>query len=226
MAYLNLGCYDAALEDASCACVGEKPPEKVLYRAAMALYRLGRFLECRGRLELLLRLNPLNEAGRQLMKRVLQRLYELKTGKYNFDSMYDSVHGGNRHLDIATFCGPVAFRPLPGHRGGLFTTRAVTAGELLLCEKAFVYHGVADHTGSAPIEPSPGEPSSLSGISTLINMNDDSATIGTLPDLIDTAIQKISRSPSLLPTFTSLYSGSYTTADAPLLVDGQPVVDS
>jgi hypothetical protein len=75
MAYLNLECYDAALEDASCACAGEKPPEKGLYLAAMALYRLGRFSECRRRLELLLCLNPLNEAGRQLMKRVLLRLH-------------------------------------------------------------------------------------------------------------------------------------------------------
>jgi hypothetical protein len=102
--------------------------------------------------------------------------------------MYGSVHGGNGHLNIAVFCGPVAFRLLPGHRGGLSIARAVTAGDLLLCEKAFVYHGIADFPGSPAIGLSPGEPPALSNISTLINMNDDSATIGTLPDMIDTTI--------------------------------------
>ncbi len=222
MAYLNLDYYDAALEDASRASAGEKPPEKALYRAALALYHLGRFDECRGRLDVLLRLNPRNDAGREQMKRVLQRLYEQKSGKYDYDSMYESVRGGNRRLDIATFSGPVVFRPVPGHRGGLFTMRAVAAGELLLCEKAFVYNGAADYPGMA----SSDEQSPLSGVSTLINMNDDSVTVGTLPDMIDTAIQKVFRNPSFLPTLVSLYSGSYSTVDAPPLVDGQPVVDS
>jgi hypothetical protein len=43
------------------------------------------------------------------------------------------------HLDHATFVGLVEVKTSPGRGRGLFTTKAVKAGELLLCEKAFAH---------------------------------------------------------------------------------------
>ncbi len=54
-------------------------------------------------------------------------------------------------VDCATYSGPVEVREsLPGRGRGLFTTRKVTAGELL-CEKAFEYASAgANAQGGGP----------------------------------------------------------------------------
>jgi hypothetical protein len=223
--------FDAALEDASTACAGTKPPEKALYRAATALYHLGRYDECFVRREQLLREYPDADADRGEIQYVGQRLHERATGEYDFRRMYDVIRAGGRHVDMATFAGPVAVKTSTGRGRGLFTTRAVKAGELLLCEKAFAYCSADDPdsshgTSTAQSASSSSPPQPPAGIGVLISLHYDLVTIGKQPDVITTAIQKIFRNPSLGPTFTSLHSGSYKSVDAPQLVDGHPVVDS
>ncbi len=231
MAYLNLECFDAALEDANAACAAAKPPEKALYRAAAALYRLGRYDECRTRREQLLREYPNTDADRGDIQYVAERLHGQATGEYNFRRMYDVIRAGGRHVDIATFAGPVAVKTSPGRGRGLFTTRAVKAGELLLCEKAFAYCGADDPDSfhgpsTAQSMSSSGPPQMPTDIGVLISLHYNLVTIGKQPDVITTVIQKVYRNPSLAPVVDSLYSGSYKSVDAPRLVDGQPVVDS
>jgi hypothetical protein len=231
MANLHLECYDAALEDASSACAEPKPPEKALYRAGMALYHLGRYGECLARREQLLREYPHTETDDAHMQCVRQRLHEQTSGGYDFPKMYDDVRMGKRHLDIATFVGPVVVKSSPGRGRGLFTTRPVKAGELLLCEKAFAYCAAdepetssSQSTGGSP--PSSRQASSLSTVGILVSTHYNLFTIGTQADVITTAIQKVFRNPSFSASFTSLHSGTYKPIDAPLLVDGHPVVDS
>jgi hypothetical protein len=231
MANLHLECYDAALEDASSACAEPKPPEKALYRAALALYHLGRYDECLARREQLLQAYPHTETGDVQMQCVRQRLLEQASGGYDFRKMYDDVRTGKRHLDIATFVGPVVVKSSPGRGRGLFTTRPVKAGELLLCEKAFAYCGADDtettrskSTGDTSSSSRQAKP--LSGIGILVSPYYNLVTIGTQADVMTTVIQKVFRNPSFKPSFVSLYSGTYKSVDTPLLVDGHPVVDS
>ena len=48
-------------------------------------------------------------------------------------------------MDAATYLGPIEVQGSDGKGRGLFATRDVKAGELLLCEKAFaLVHGFTD----------------------------------------------------------------------------------
>lgn len=115
-------------------------------------------------------------------------------------------------LDYATYSGPVSIRSAGSRGRGLFTTAAVKAGDLLLCEKAFAY-GYFDekHHG--------GE------MSLLINPVTNVMTVGKQTELIGLMVQKMHANPSLLPVIADLYHGSYDAVDT-TLVDGAPVVDT
>jgi len=84
----------------------------------------------------------------------------------------------------------------PGRGRGLFTTKAVKAGELLSCEKAFAYC-YADNPEEHSLE----------------------------DDLITAIVQKLRRNPSLLLEFVTLAHGSYESV-AVLESDSRPVIDT
>jgi len=100
---------------------------------------------------------------------------------------------------------------------GLFTTEAVKAGDLLLCEKAFA------HCYAGP--PPPEENSIGSRVSLLMDIHTNQAIMGTQGDLIKTIGQKLWRNPSLVSEFASFYHGSYEPVGV-IKVDRQPVVDT
>lgn len=150
------------------------------------------------------------------MSRVNHRLTEQKHGHYDFRAMYEATKVSPLYLDHATHIGPVEIKASEGRGRGLFTTRAVEAGELLLCEKAFA-HCYADTTD--------GSQSSSSKISLLMNVHTNRMVIGTQGDLIQNVVQQLLRNPSLTPAFTSLYHGSYEPVEA-THVDEAPVVDT
>ena len=59
----------------------------------------------------------------------------------------------------------------------------------------------------------------------LINTHTNQGTLGTQADLIIDIVQKIFRSISLMPVFTSLYHGDYEPVDE-VEVDGMPIIDT
>lgn len=120
-------------------------------------------------------------------------------------------------LDHATYIGPVTIKASgisPGGRG-LFTTKAVSAGDLLLCEKAFA-HAFVDESSSGPRHV----------ITTiLIDPTSDTVSMGTKLELTNIIIHKLRRNPSLTSTVTDLHHGSYEPVEA-TSVDGVPIVDT
>lgn len=120
------------------------------------------------------------------------------------------------HLDHATFVGPVAVKKSgisPGGRG-LFTTKAVSAGDLLLCEKAFSFSFVDEPDGGR-----------LADVTVLIDAEADTANMGGQPELINRMIRKLYKNPSLSKAVTDLHHGAYEPVGV-YSVDGSPVVDS
>ena len=122
--------------------------------------------------------------------------------------MYRAAKDTPPCLDNTTFAGNVEVQASKGRGRGLFTTKDVIAGELLLYEKAFSYCS-----------------SKHSKTSILMNTYTSQATLGTQADLITDIVQKIFRSPSLMPVFTSLYHGDYEPVDE-AEVDGMPIIDT
>ena len=214
LANLKLRCYDKALKDAVEFPPGDKPSEKGLYRAARCLYELGRFQESLDAVTSLLAHYPNNGEAKKETLRVERRLREQEHGDYDFHAMYGAAKNTPPCLDHATYVGPVTIKASNGRGRGLFTTRDVVAGELLLCEKAFSYC-YADT----------GEGKASSKTSILMNTHTDRMVMGTQPDLITATVQKMYRNPSLMPTFISLYHGDYKPVKETEM-DGAPIVDT
>jgi len=134
--------YDAALADATVVLEMSQhnPPEKALFRAARALYGLQRWRECLSYLNQLISLYPSNKFAEQDIARCQNRLRE-EAGDYDLASLLAEAitKSPSPDMDRATYVGPIEVRDcaIKSHGRGIFTTRALKAGDLLLCEKAF-----------------------------------------------------------------------------------------
>jgi hypothetical protein len=141
---------------------------------------------------------PDNTESCKLMHRVQQRLSEQKSGDFNFDALYVAVQQGERDLDIATYRGLLVDKATEERGRGLYTSRAVSAGELLICKKAFFFC-------CAPVE--------VAEISSYINVlahpKEGRVIRGAQCDMVTMAIQKIFRNPSYAVDALSFYCGDY-----------------
>jgi tetratricopeptide (TPR) repeat protein len=216
LAYLQDESFEAALADTQCLGTTSNTSEKALYRAGKALYGLGRFSQCCDIFQTLCEKYPKNFEAAKELARARLRLLEQQCGTYDFKTIYKEVSKVRPpQLDHATFIGPVMVKISSDRGRGLFTTKAVKAGELLLCEKAFAHC----YDGSS-------EESSKGGskINVLVNIHTNRMTMGTQSDLITAIVQKLWRNPSLLSEFATLHHGSYVPVCV-TEVDGKPVID-
>lgn len=192
-----------------------KPNEKALSRKSLALYGLQRYQECCEVLKVLRIEYPSNVAAKGQLTRVVNRLAEQEYGKYQFKQLYmEASKLRPPHLDHSTYVGPVSVRTSGSRGRGLFTTKAVKAGEILLCEKAFAHAFVED-----------GKAQGYADVTILINTETDSMTMGAQAELIRLIVQKLYRNPSLASVITDLHHGSYKSIGASD-VRGTPIVDT
>lgn len=153
-----------------------------------------------------------------ILDRAQSRSLEQKTGVYNFKQLQAEAKTLRPpHLDHATYIGPVEIRQTESKGRGLFVTKAVKAGDLLLCEKAFSHAHVGESTG--------GGDRSSSKISLLINPETNQGFMGAQADLIKLIVQKLYRNPSVAPAFIALYHGTYQGVSTSM-VDAKPIVDT
>ena len=191
----------------------DKPTEKALFRKAEALYSLEKYRECCEVLKELRLEYPDNTPAKSQLARAISRLAEQTNGKYSFKQLYaEAAKLRPLHLDHATYIGPVSVQASGSRGRGLFTTKAVKAGDLLFCEKAFTH---------AFIDKEEGRGSSM----TMLIGPENGGTMGAQSDLINMTLQKLYQNPSLMPIITGLHHGSYQPVDA-TQVDGKPVVDT
>ncbi|KAL2839285.1 hypothetical protein BJY01DRAFT_250596 [Aspergillus pseudoustus] len=216
LTYLKTHQFDAALYDLETVLSDQESSEKALFRKSQALYHLARFQESCKVHEVLDATFPTNPTAKTELNRATARLAEQQTGKYPFKYLQrEAKKRCPPLLDRGTYIGPLAVRSTESRGRGLFTTEAVTAGDLLLCEKAFA-HAFHDEAARG---------ASSSSLSILMNTETNTMTMGTQADLISLIAQKLYRNPSLMPMFTDLYHGSYHPVDV-AEVDGIPIVDT
>ena len=192
--------YDAALEDAMAGLEMDTTCEKALFRAARASYGLGRFARCRSFLSKLQLHYPGNKAAIKDIERCEVRIRE-QAGDFDFASMLDEavIKQPSPHLERADYVGPIEVRKcaIESHGRGLFTTRMVKAGELLLCEKAFA-SAFPSNDRNAVVENSVLKDP----------MPDKSEWMKKLrAQLALTTFYKLIRNPSVVSAFADLYPG-------------------
>ncbi|KAF4999866.1 hypothetical protein FDECE_11365 [Fusarium decemcellulare] len=212
LANLRLGRPEKALSDAIQGTDSQSPSERALFREARALYETGDFEHCLEKLQELSVSYPENKAASPELHRVKARLKEQQSGEYSFKIMYQQAKMSPPAIDCATFSRPVEIRQSPGHGRGLFTTRPVSAGELLLCEKAFAY-------GWA------GDDGSTKNINILMNLFTKRMVMGGQALLLNEIIQKLYHGSQLGREFEDLHHADYQKVVVSEC-DGTPVVDS
>lgn len=111
---------------------------KAYSRAGSAAYNLGLFQEAKHLFEHQQRLIPSDkEAGARIRKAGL-RLQEQDSGSYDFKKLKASLMVSSRpRVDAASFTCNVKIGQSPGRGRGLFATKDVGAGDIILCEQAF-----------------------------------------------------------------------------------------
>ena len=187
--------------------------EKGLFRAALAYYGLGKFQDCHAYLKLLLQKYPANESAKKEFAQAQARLREQSCGEYEWKIMYEATKMLPLSLDNATYLGSVEIKSTKGMGRGLFTTKRVEVGELLLCEKAFAHsYAFTDWKISFPI-------------SVLMDANTNRMMASTEAHLISTIVQKLEQNPSQMPEFLSLHHGSYEPMGTNE-VDGKSIIDT
>ncbi|KAL1856241.1 hypothetical protein Plec18170_004110 [Paecilomyces lecythidis] len=206
--------YDYALRHLDTILKDTALEDKALFCKSQALYNLRRYEECCEVLKHLCLQYPDNKEAKVEFSRAIQRLAEQKTGKYKFRELYNDADRLRPQLDHATYSGLVEVRPSGSRGRGLFTTKEVKAGDLLLCEKAFLFSFIDADKPDGDIE-----------VTILLNEGTNTITMGPQTGLIRLAMQKLHRNPSLIPTVTDLYHGSYEPVSV-TEVDGTHVVDA
>jgi hypothetical protein len=218
LAFLKTKQFDAALSDVGFPDFKPKPTEKALFWAAEALYYLERFPESCEVLELLCTNFPHNSQALAILDRARSRSQEQQTGTYNFKQLQAKARKLRPpHLDHATYIGPVEVKHTASKGRGLFVTKAVKAGDLLLCEKAFSHAFAHENTSDRN--------DGISKTSLVINPETNQAFMGAQADLIKNIVRKVYSNPSVAPAFNTLYHGAYEGVST-VAVDTEPIVDT
>ncbi|KAK0624359.1 hypothetical protein B0T14DRAFT_195653 [Immersiella caudata] len=219
LAFIKRKAFEQALSDIDAAAEITNPTEKALFRKAQALYGLQMFRDCCQVLKQLCLAYPDNKSAKSEFARAISRHSEETQGRYDFRKMYaGAAKLRPPHLDNATHIGPVAIKDStisPGGRG-LFTTKPVSAGDLLFCEKAFAHAHASEAAGTTSRAPA---------VTLLVDTNSDRVTMGTEQELTNMIIRKLHDNPSLASTVTSLHHGSYQPVEQ-TSVDNRPIIDT
>ncbi|TDL25406.1 hypothetical protein BD410DRAFT_638723 [Rickenella mellea] len=139
-AYLRMAWYKSAFQDAEMVlhAVGSNIEDsylrKAVFRAAKALYHLGEYNKA---IEMANR-RPQDEECQTWFTKASDRLHEQLSGEYDWDSIFQQSQASSEQVEMAEFTGPIQVRDVNGVGGGrgMFVTRDVKAGELLMVSKA------------------------------------------------------------------------------------------
>jgi tetratricopeptide (TPR) repeat protein len=141
---LFLGRYEGAVQDALAALTHKSDDKhkkldvKAYFRAASASYKLKLFGKAARFLHDQLELSANDEDGLALLNRVNLRLREQDEGSYDVSAIEKGISYQNPYADAADYTTNTTIRDSGSKRGrGLFATRALNAGDLIMAETTF-----------------------------------------------------------------------------------------
>lgn len=220
-ANIYLGRYESALADAEASIIaadvssdGEarhvKSNAKSFYRVGIAAYHLQQYAKAREQFETIAKTVPADFNAQDQLTRTDKRLKEQRLGQYNFEKMISDAMTIDKRLDAASFIANVVVQRTADRGHGLFTTKTINAGELVLVEKALY---AAFNTDKGTDE------------NVVLNMNTGVMSVGTHPTRLVGVVHKMLYSPKLAEEFLYLYDGGYERRGVKV-VDGVVAVDT
>ena len=213
---LVLNRLDEAKADALAALTGLEDQKhkdldsKAYFRAGYAAHSLGEFQEAKRFFEEQQRLTPGNKDATARLRKTELRLQEQATGVYDFKKIKAGLSMARPRVDAASFTRNAKVGESPGRGRGLFATRDMDSGELILCEKPFcVVWGHEDEALTAMT----------------YDGRDD--RIRVFPaGLCKVIVQKLRDSPSQFGKVMDLYGDHRGTGKQLIMRDFGPVIDT
>ena len=212
--------FEQALADAKAAIIPAKERgddgaialnSKAYERAGRAAYELGRFQEAEACFRKMQELAPTNEDAFSTLERIEERKQERSSGHYDFTKMSRSANKKHNQLDHADFSSNTTISETDAHGKGLFATKDITVGQLIMCEKAMCAAFDSDKTSQSY---------------TILNHNTKRALTGTQATLLFTLVQKLVHNPELAIGFFDLFDGGYQPKTSLQIVEGHVPVDT
>ncbi|KAH8108158.1 hypothetical protein BXZ70DRAFT_914436 [Cristinia sonorae] len=212
--YLRLGWFRSAASDAEAVMAMDLKDttlkRKALVRATKAYYSSRRYQE----VQQLAEMYPDDADVQEFSTKSRERIHENDTGNYDWQALYRESRQPASRPDIAPYTGPVEVRSPENGVRGVFVTRDVKAGELLVVSK--------------PIASCFPEDNPKRGMELFLAHNFLTSTIDTRADytLIETVVQRMWEDPNLANTIGSMYAGKSmppTTAYPPMSTNQPPL---
>ncbi|CZR57619.1 uncharacterized protein PAC_07508 [Phialocephala subalpina] len=218
-ANLTAKCFQVAKGDVLASCSDDHEPsdEKAYFCAGRAAYELGLYTESKQHFEKALQLKPSDLKTQKELQRVQTRTLESEQGMYDFASTVNSVKTGQVHLDYADFVSNTKIRESPGKGRGLFATKDIHRGEIVMVERAFCLPDLY----TSDQDQGDGELGMWN-----FNTNSKTRRPAQAPLFID-LLRKVSEDEGEAKRFFDLDGGGYIrTGKEGEVVDGAVVVDS
>lgn len=135
---------------------------------------------------------------------------EQEHGKYDFLAVSNTVSTKHNRLNHASFLANVELRDRPGKGRGVFATKDLKAGDLVICEKAFLVTFFSDDVAE---------------VYTLLDLNTNTGVMGTQATLLFGLTQKLLHNPTAATAFCDLYDGTSSSKPKMMQVDGMNAVE-
>lgn len=184
---------------------------KAMYRAGRAFYHLQEFSQAQAYFENLLKLAPNDKDGQEQLEKTEARLVEAIAGTYDFAAMSSLITPSHKRLDHASFTVNVEVRSA-GHKGrGLFATKNIKSGDLILVKTAFDIAFESEMRGDTYL---------------MLNLNTGRGRIGSHALLYHSLIQKMLYNPTQAKRLLQLHDEGYSPKCTAEMVDGVASIDT
>lgn len=138
-AYLRLSEYKSALVDAEAALMIDGNHIKSIYRKVKSLFGLELYKDGMAFLEKI-EIGSMPQTDAKIINDLVAKgkcyISQSENGDYQWDSIYE---GQSVYHDMADYTNAVVVKETPTKGRGLFATKMIKAGELVLASKAFAY---------------------------------------------------------------------------------------
>jgi tetratricopeptide (TPR) repeat protein len=214
---LQLQRFDEAISDALDSMANGETEElkaldgKAYHRAGLAAHAQGEFLKARRYFEQQEILQPDDQQPKLHLRNVNARLQEETNGTYDMSKIVGNLSKTGGRPGTASYYGPTEIKNSPGAGRGLFATRDVEPGDIILCEKAFCVawsHEAETFTALA------------------CDLREDAAIKVFPAGLHKAVVRKLLNNPSQVEKVLGLYGDYHGLGTELKKVDGSPIIDT
>lgn len=213
---LQLGRNDEAKTDGVAAVTGiddarhKDLDSKAYFRAACAAYNLGQWQEAKGLFEKQKSLAPGDKDAAMNLEKIATRLHEQQTGEYDFNKIRSGLSKLRPRVDAADYDGHTERKESKGHGFGLFATKDIDAGSIILCEKAFCIVWSHEVDGWTALT---------------VDARDGQTRVQPI-GLTKAIVAKLTANPSQISKATTLFGDHAGLGNQLIIKDNTPIIDT